>query len=103
MASREAINELSKAAGYVAIRGEFAVISGDATDCTFDLDHPLNRFLSEDEIKVHIQIPCHPDSLRSAFKSVIGTVRAPKLTCVGKVLEWDGNEHRMVVSPIAIY
>jgi len=100
----KAIKRLSQTPGhYVAVHAKFAISSDQADCCILDFDHPVNKHLSANDIKVHLQIICNNAFLTATGQTIFAMRNPVKITSIGKVATWDSERRVLVINPIAIY
>ncbi|MGD8717753.1 MAG: hypothetical protein PVH29_02925 [Candidatus Zixiibacteriota bacterium] len=97
------IEELSAVQDFIAVQGEFTVYKVNENQRDLELSHPINQFLPESEKKVHFRISCAEEYLNLGAKSAFEQGSSTKITCLGKIVRWDGDDRNLIITPIAIY
>ncbi|MBM4445810.1 MAG: hypothetical protein FJ023_00420 [Chloroflexi bacterium] len=98
------IKRLENASGYIAIKCEVIAMNTEETEYQrLQYEHPLSKYLSQEENKAAIQINCAKESITPSGCNAFAKHKRAKITCLGKVLSWDPNTNTLQISPIAIY
>jgi hypothetical protein len=103
--ANDKIREISQATGYIIIFGQFTVDPIAAgSGYTLLLDHPLNDYLFDSEIRVKFQINCNIAHFSNVGFEVVHELRKPIMGyCFATITSWNDKTKTMELSPYAIY